>query len=137
MKKKLRLKLIPFVMILTFVLIPAWAFAGSGSIVGTVQGFHCITMGKTCPVGQEDPVVSAERIFVILTATGNYYFIPNLDRAQLARHIAEKVRVSGDINSKYKSIRAKKFEALKNGKWKTVWSQESQDQIDEELDFGA
>lgn len=132
-----RIRFIPLVLLLAFVLIPAWAMAGTGSVEGTVQGFHCVMMGKTCPVGKEDPVIAAERVFVVLTSAGNHYFVPNLDRAILARHVAQRVRVSGDINSKYKSIKAKTFEVWKNGKWKTVWSQAMQDEINKELEVGT
>lgn len=104
---------------------------------GTVLGFHCVMMGKTCPVGKEDPVVAAERVFVVVTSGGNYYFVPNLDRAILARHITEKVRVTGTINSKYKSIVADVFEVYKNGKWKTVWSKKMQEEFYKELETGA
>lgn len=126
---------LPVILLLAFLLIPVWAMAGT--IEGTVQGYQCVTAGKTCPVGKEDPVVAAERVFVVLTSGGNYYFVPNLDRAILARHIAEKVRVTGPINPKYKSITAEVFEVNKNGKWVTVWSKEMQEKFYKELETGA
>ena len=126
---------LPVIALLAFLLIPAWAMAGT--VEGTIQGFHCVTMGKTCPVGKEDPVVAAERVFVVLASSGNYYFIPNLDRAILARHIAEKVRVTGTINSKYKSITADALEVYEGGKWKTVWSKKMEEEFEKELETGA
>ncbi len=42
--------------------VPGWALAGT--VEGTVQGFTCITAGKVCPVGKEDPVIATEKIFV-------------------------------------------------------------------------
>ena len=47
--------------------VPGWALAGT--VEGTVQGFTCITAGKVCPVGKEDPVIATEKIFVILTSS--------------------------------------------------------------------
>lgn len=115
------------------VLLPVWALAGT--VEGSVQGFTCVTQGKVCPVGKEDPMIAAERIFVILTKGGSYYFVPNLDRAILARHINEQVRVTGDVSAKYPSIIATKIEAFKKGAWKTTWTQRAQDEIREFLGY--
>jgi len=47
-------------------------------------------------------------VFVLLVdaAKGDYYFVPNVDRGILARHINEQVRVDGVVNEKMKSIKA-------------------------------
>ncbi|MBW1897132.1 MAG: hypothetical protein JRI47_08740, partial [Deltaproteobacteria bacterium] len=37
------------------------ALALAGSYVGSIQGFNCVTQGKVCPVGREDPMVGAEQ----------------------------------------------------------------------------
>jgi hypothetical protein len=115
------------------VLLPVWALAGT--VEGSVQGFTCVTQGKVCPVGKEDPMIAAERIFVILTKGGSYYFVPNLDRAILARHINAQVRVTGDVSAKYPSIVANKMEVFKKGAWKTTWTQRAQDEIREFLGY--
>jgi len=104
-----------------FVLIPSWAMAGS--IEGTIQGYNCVTRGQVCPIDKEDPVIAVERVFVLLTDSGEYYFIPNLDRAILARHIGQKARVTGNIDKKYKSIKAESLEVMKKGTWKETWSE--------------
>ncbi len=107
-----------------------WALAGT--VEGTVQGFTCITAGKVCPVGKEDPVIATEKIFVILTKeNGKYYFVPNVDRAVLARHINQMVRVTGQISPNYPSIRAEKFEVMQKGpSWQTTWSTAMQQEMD-------
>jgi len=112
-------------------LLPAWALAGS--VEGSIQGYHCVTMGKVCPVGKEDPMISVERVFVVLTKGGSYYFVPNLDRAILARHLGEVVRVSGKVNAKFKSITANKLETFKKGAWKTAWTPMDVRQLGEDL----
>jgi len=96
------------------------------SVEGTIQGFNCVTSGKTCPVGKEDPVIATERMFVLFTADGTYYFVPNLDRAILARHIARPVRITGVLNPKYKSIKAESMEVMTDNIWRTTWSEEMQ-----------
>ncbi|NIN00923.1 MAG: hypothetical protein GTO24_23410 [candidate division Zixibacteria bacterium] len=109
-----------FVVIFALVSLPAWAMAGT--VEGTVQGLTCIALGKLCPVDKEDPMIAAERIFVVLTKDNNYYFVPNLDRAILARHINQRVKVIGKISPKYKAIHAEELQVFQNNAWKTAWS---------------
>ena len=115
------------VFVFVLVLLPVWAAAGT--VEGSVQGFTCVTTGKVCPVGKEDPMIAAERIFVVLTKGGSYYFVPNLDRAILARHINQMIRVTGDVSAQYPSIQARKLEVFKKGAWKTAWTLEWQQEI--------
>ena len=113
------------------------AIAQAEMIEGTVQGLTCVTQGVVCPMGQLDPMVAAEKTFVILTMDQNYFIVTNIDRAVLARHVLSKVRVSGTTHSKYKSIEADKFEAYSSGNWKTVWSKEMQQKMDAMLGLGT
>jgi len=122
------------VSLFVLVLLPVWAVAGT--VEGSVQGFTCVTQGKVCPIGKEDPMIAAERIFVVLTKGGSYYFVPNVDRAILARHINEQVRVTGDVSAQYPSIVANKIEAFKKGAWKTTWTQRAQDEVRDFLGYG-
>jgi hypothetical protein len=118
------------VTVVSLVLVGSPLFAAEGTIEGTVQGFTCVTSGKVCPVGKEDPMIAAERVFVVLEKGGkDYYFVPNLDRAILARHINQMVRVTGNMNPKYRSINANKLEVKEGGSWKTVWSTEMERQL--------
>lgn len=120
----MKTKYITLIYLCLFALIPAgsWAYQAEG----TIQGYHCVTTGKTCPLGKEDPMIAAERIFVLYTDDGKYYFVPNLDRAVLARHIRERVRITGDLNEKYRSLKADLFEVKLDDAWKETWSQELQ-----------
>ncbi len=95
-----------------------------GQIEGSVQGFLCVTLGKLCPVGKEDPIIATERVFVVLTAGKKYYSVPNVDRGILARHINERVRITGIVSTKFNSINANIIEVFKNGAWKTTWTLE-------------
>ena len=115
------------VALLIFVLIPVWAAAAT--VEGSVQGFNCVIAGKVCPIGKEDPMIAAERVFVVLTKDNDYYFVPNLSRGILARHINQMVRVTGKISSKYKAIQAETLEVLKKGSWKQTWSLEEERRI--------
>lgn len=127
MKKSLRF----FMVIFVLVSLPAWAMAGT--VEGSIQGLTCVTLGKLCPVDKEDPMIAAEKIFVVLTKDNNYYFVPNLDRAILARHINQMVRVKGEISSKYKAINAEKLEVFREDAWRTTWSTKWQEELSEWL----
>ncbi len=122
MRNKLSL-VIPILLLL----IPVISYAAPATIEGTIQGYNCVMQGKTCPIGSEDPLVQTENTFVLLTNDGkSFYFIPNVDRAVLARHVAEHVRVIGEVNKENNAIRANSIDTEKNGRWKTAWAKDQQ-----------
>ena len=127
----MRRKILVSVFVLT--LLPAMLYAGQVS--GTIQGYSCVTQGKACPIGKEDPLVAIERVFVLKTSGQAFYFIPNVDRAVLARHLLEEVRVIGELNKKYKSITAKEIKAKRRGKWRIVWSIDWEKELQKKLGF--
>ena len=107
--------------VLALVMVPMTAWA-SGSVEGTVQGFNCVMQGRICPVGAEDPMAAVEDVFVIFTKDGKYFFVPNLDRAVMARHINQMVKITGTISDKFPSITASQLDVMVKGAWKTAWS---------------
>ena len=113
------------------ILLPVWASAGT--VEGSIQGLTCVTTGKLCPVGKEDPMAAIEKVFVVLTAGKNYYFVPNVDRAVLARHINQRVRITGKVSAKYPAINAIKIDVFEGGAWKTAWSWEMQADLQRNL----
>jgi hypothetical protein len=117
-----------FVVFLAIASMPALAGA-AGAIEGTVQGFRCVTEGKVCPVGKEDPLAAVERVFVLHVTGKEYYFIPNVDRAVLARHINRPIKIEGSVDKEDKSIMAKEIYAKENGKWEEVWSKAMEDEM--------
>ena len=119
-------------MLVGIVLLLAPVLAIGASITGSIQGFNCVTQGKVCPIGMEDPVIAAENVFVLLVdaAKGDYYFLPNVDRGILARHINEQVKVDGTVNAKMKSIKATDIYTMDAKKaWKKVWSLDLEDKM--------
>ena len=105
------------------------------TLTGVIQGFNCVTQGKNCPVGMEDPLVTTERTFVLLQDDGDYYLIPNLDRALLARYVAKNVRVTGTLESKFNAIYADTLEYNVDGDWKTAWSKEKMEEFHKQVPF--
>jgi hypothetical protein len=118
---KMKRTALSVLVVLMLAIAPLTAFAAETQLEGSVQGFTCVTQGKICPVGKEDPMAGVERVFVLLTSGNDYYFIPNVDRAILARHLNDRIRVTGELNGKYKSINATKIEVMKKGMWERVW----------------
>jgi hypothetical protein len=122
-------------MIIGIVFLMAPVMVSAASLTGSIQGFNCVTQGKVCPIGMEDPVIAAENVFVLLVdaAKGEYYFIPNVDRAILARHINEQVKVDGTVNANMKSIKATEISV----KGKKVWSIDLEDKIYKDIWGGS
>lgn len=111
----------------------------AAEFVGSIQGLTCVTQGKVCPIGQEDAVIAAENVFVLLVdaAKGEYYFLPTMDRGVLARHINESMKVVGTVDKmKAKSIIPTEIYLMKNNKWEKVWSEEWQNATYKDLQGG-
>jgi hypothetical protein len=103
-----------------FLLLPTSAMAGS--VEGSVQGLMCVVLGSFCPTDKADPVVKAERVFVVVTPSKKYYFVSNVHREVLVRNINQKVRVTGELHRKYPSIDAAQIDVWTKGEWKANWS---------------
>lgn len=118
--------------IIGMVLMAAPVMAIGASLTGSIQGYMCVTQGKVCPIGMEDPVIGAEHVFVVLVdaSKGHYYFVPNVDSGIMARHINEQVKIDGTVNEKMKSVKASDIYTMDaKNQWKKVWSVNMQDSI--------
>lgn len=125
-------KVIPFIVILVTVsLLPVAAMAAS--IEGSVQGFTCVTQGKVCPVGAEDPMIAAENVFVVLTVAKKFYFVPNLDRGIMARHLNQKVKIEGKLSASYNAITATALYIWRDGSWSKAWDAKMQKLVFDDL----
>ena len=124
---------VPTIIGIVFMMAPVMAIGAS--LTGSIQGFNCVTQGKVCPIGMEDPVIAAEQVFVLLVdaAKGEYYFVPNVDRGILARHINETVKIDGTVNAKLKSIKATDIYV----KGKKVWDVNLEDKIYKDIFCGS
>ncbi len=91
------------------------------TIEGTIQGYHCITTGKICPVDKEDPLVETEDVFALYTKDSKFYLVSNMSREMLKQHTSEVVRITGEVNPKYKSMNASNFEVMHEGTWEQEW----------------
>ncbi len=106
------------------------AIAAMETKTGTMTGLACATVGYTCPLDQADPMLALERDFVLLGKSGDFYLMPNLDRAVKARHALKEVTVKGFVDERYRSITVE--ELIVDGR--TVWSNEMERQMRERLE---
>ena len=91
------------------------------TIEGTIQGYHCITTGKICPVDKEDPLADTEDVFALYTKDSKFYLVSNMSREMLKQHTNDVVRVTGQVDPKYKSMNATSFEVMHDGAWEKEW----------------
>lgn len=98
-------------------------------ITGKMTGYACLTKGYVCPLDKADPMINLETDFVLVTAKGDFYFMPNIGIGLKARHALEKVTVTGTLNPKYKAIMVKTMSV--GGK--QVYSKEAEDRLKEEI----
>ncbi len=49
---------VPIIIGVVFMMAPMMATAAS--LTGSIQGLACVTQGKVCPIGMEDPVIAAQ-----------------------------------------------------------------------------
>ncbi len=97
-------------------------YAVAGTVEGTVQGLGCILHGKLCPTDRNDPRAAAENVFAIYSGKDDYKVVSNISRSTLSYYLGRKVKVTGDINSRYNAIEADSFQVMFDGKYKTVWT---------------
>ena len=64
--------------VLAMMLVPALAIGAT--VEGSVQGLTCVTLGKVCPIGYEDPMAAAESTFVVFVKDDEYYLVPTLNK---------------------------------------------------------
>lgn len=113
--------LVAFAFALPLMLLPVLSTAAQTEMTGTINGFACAQKEAPCPVDRMDPHLATESHFVLM-AEGKNYLLTNVPRDVLARHVLEKVKVSGEVSEKYQSIKVGKIMVMKGDKWMDTWS---------------
>jgi hypothetical protein len=103
------------------------------TVTGKITGYTCLTRGYICPIDKADPMINLEKDFVLVTAKGDYYFMPNISVGLKARHALEVVTVTGTLNAKYKSIMV---DTMSVG-GKQVYSKAAEERLKEEINKPA
>lgn len=93
------------------------------TITGQLIGYQCFLHDYQCPVAQKDLMASAEKDFVLVTDTGEHYFLPNISTNLKVGYVLETVTVKGRVHKN--SILVQEFI------WddKTIWTPEMQRQF--------
>ncbi len=123
-----------FLWMLVALLVPALgANAEMTTVTGKITGYTCLTRGYICPIDKADPMINLEKDFVLVTASGEYYFMSNIGIGLKGRHALETVTVTGDVNAKYKSIKVNTMSVAGKG----VYSQAAEEKMFENLNKPA
>ncbi len=115
--------------VLALLLLPI--LANADTITGKVTGLTCLVQGFICPIDKADPMINLEKDFVVVTASGDYYFLSNIGLGLKGKYALETIEVTGDVNKKYKSINVKSIKY----KGKVVWSQQMEDAMGKQFPF--
>jgi|WetSurMetagenome_2_1015567.scaffolds.fasta_scaffold412391_1 hypothetical protein len=114
-----------FLGLLVALLLPALGANAETTLTGKLTGITCLVKGYICPIDKADPMINLETDFVLVTASGDYYLLSNIGLGLKAKYALEVVDVTGDVNSKYKSIKVSKFSKGGN----VVWSQAMENEM--------
>lgn len=120
-------KTVMLTMFLSAALLMPVAVNAAQTVEGHLEALDCIIYGKPCPVDYLDPHISLVSDFVLfLGKSDEHYLLPNIPRKLKEKYIGSAIRVTGEVNTKYKSINAKKLEIKRSGVYRIVWSSGSQ-----------
>jgi hypothetical protein len=103
--------------------------AAMTTMTGKLTGVTCLLANYICPLDKADPMIGLEKDFVLVTASGDYYYLPNVGLALKGRHALETITVKGDLNPKYKTINVSEIQI--GGK--VLWSFEAEKEMAEYL----
>lgn len=96
------------------------------TLEGHMEGLNCVFQGHLCPVDNLDPHIALEPDFVLYRENVEYYLLLNIPRVVKAKYVGKPIRVTGEVQVKYKAINVDKLEVKRSGKYKMVWSKFSQ-----------
>jgi hypothetical protein len=112
--------------LLAFTAAPIKAADKEVTYEGTIQGLNCTYYNQECPTEDLDIYVALENDFVLVLPEGKFFLLPNLSPLVKARHLAEKVRISGKLEGS--SIWVENLEIKENGGYKSVWNRKRQEE---------
>jgi hypothetical protein len=123
--------------VLALTALPIFALAADDVATGTISGLSCYTTATMCPSDENDPHVALEHTFVLGIDKTKYFLLTNVGRQTLAPMVTQKVRVTGNINDKFKSMYAYKIEVQDGDKWELAWSEDLERKAREEMMMGS
>jgi hypothetical protein len=95
---------------------------------GVIQGAKCTHYKVDCY--NDDNHIGLEPDFVLVMPTGEYYFMPNLNRGVKARHAYKNVRVHGELTGQELWVdKMVDVDQKKGNRAKTTWDWSAQDEF--------
>ena len=91
-------------------------------VAGTINGLRCVTDGVKCPVDEEDPVIATLADFVLQTEGDGFLYLHNVDIDVKENLVLKPVRVTGEVNRRYRSMEVARIEVRRDGDYRTVWT---------------
>ena len=93
---------------------------------GIIQGAKCTHYQVEC--FNDDNHIALEPDFVLVIPSGEYYFMPNLNRSVKARHAYKNVRVHGELRRQELWVdKMVDIDKKKGGRAKTTWDWSAQE----------
>ena len=85
------------VALVLLLIVPLNAFAEADYVAGKIQGASYVFNKTVQPTSADDPKVALELDFVLQTADGKAYFLPNVPRNMKVKAVNKDVRVYGEV----------------------------------------
>jgi len=101
-------------------ILPGSALAARSTVEGIIAGANCVAIKGTCPMKAGDAHLALERDFVLSSADGKYFFLPNISRSMKTSYVNKPVRITGELNGQ--SLLAATIEIKDNGSYREVWN---------------
>ena len=94
---------------------------------GEIRGAKCTHYQVECY--NDDNHIALEPDFVLVIPSGEYYFMPNLNRGVKARHAYKKVRVHGELRRQELWVDKMVDLDAKGARSKTTWDWSARDEF--------
>ena len=114
---------------LTMALSASQVIAGEKvQLEGEIRGAKCTHYQVECYT--DDNHIALEPDFVLVMPTGEYYFMPNLNRSVKARHAYKNVRIHGELRRQELWVdKLVDVDPKKGSRSKTTWDWSARDEF--------
>jgi len=109
------------------------SLASAETIEGQINGLRCAQGGHVCPLDNLDAHLSFELELVLQQPDGQYYYLSNVPRDTKVRHVLKKVKVTGTVIERYRSISVDALFVDDGSGYLEVWSPEAQQEAFEQM----
>lgn len=107
-------------LVLSVAMMPAQA--ADETVNGKINGLRCVTDNVKCPVDENDPLIDNIADFVLQTQGDEFFYLHNVNPRVKARLTLRRVRVTGNVDHRYRSIEVSSIELFEAGKYEEVWT---------------